>query len=157
MPTKHISAELMTTGGKDGGKHWTQAEVESRKAAADMVKRKDRVSLRAPEWLSAEALRIWNRTKKHAAGLDLLDNLDVEMLAIYCDAVAQYRAESKQLSIPWEEGAMDRSEKIKSIQSWARIVSSYAEKLGFTPSGRARLVKKRADEMADDKFGHEFD
>ena len=71
MPTKHIAAELMTTGGKDGGKHWTQAEVELRKAAADMVKRKDRVSLRAPEWLSAEALfnsgtrprsmqRVWN-------------------------------------------------------------------------------------------------
>jgi P27 family predicted phage terminase small subunit len=119
-----------------------------------MVKRKTRVWLRAPEWLSVEAFKVWKKVKRQAAGLDLLDNLDAEMLAVYCDAVVQYREEAarlKRMEVP--EG---RSDLVKSVQSWARLIASYAEKLGFTPTGRARLVKKRADELKDD-FGDEFD
>jgi P27 family predicted phage terminase small subunit len=149
----------MTPGGKDGGKHWTRAEVESRQAAQEMTKRKTKVRLIAPDWLSPAALEIWKKVKKQVVGLDLLDNLDTEMLAIYCDAVAQYRVETEKLRrFTREDGeVIDRGDMIKAVQSWARIVSTYAEKLGFTPSGRARLIKKRAEEIERDRFGDEFD
>ncbi len=40
MPTKTVSVETMGVGRKGGGKHWTDAEVAARQAAADKLKRK---------------------------------------------------------------------------------------------------------------------
>lgn len=148
MPTNHVSAEKMDPGGKSGGKHWTKAEVESRKAAAEMVKRKAPVVLRAPKWLSREAKKVWNQVKKEVADLDLLDNLDTHTLAVYCDAVIKYQDLSQKEILSDDD--------VKLMQSWARIIAGYADKLGFTPAARARLVKKKADEILDE-FGQEFD
>lgn len=123
--------------GLDGvGRHWTQAEVDARQAATDNLTRKTKVVLRCPSWLTPSARVVWNRVKKQAAEFEMIDDLDVDMLAIYCDAVAQYQ-ETRE-------------------QSWARIVASYADKLGLTPSARARLAQKRAAEVVDE-FGDEFD
>ena len=38
---------------------------------------------------------------------------------------------------------------IKAMQAWSRIIVSYAEKLGLTPGGRARLAKRKAEKMLD--------
>lgn len=157
MPTNHVSADLMQIGAKGGGKHWTKAEVEAREKAAEMTKRKTRVNLRAPEWLSEEALAVWKKVRKKAAGLDLFDNLDAEVLAMYCDAVVQYQQAQMDLKERHYELPVDRNQAVRNVQAWARLVLAYAEKLGFTPTGRARLVKRRADELAEDKFGSEFD
>ncbi len=47
-------------------------------------------------------------------------------------------------------------DKIKLMQSYARLVAQYADKLGFTPAARARLAKKRSEEPVDG-FANEFD
>lgn len=157
MPTKVVSVDKMAVGGRNGGKHWTKAEVESRKAAAEGVQRKTRVTLRIPEWLSPEARRVWYRIRKQTTGLDLLDNLDTEMLAVYCDAVANYQLTTTRLVIENDKGEMVSNEEvIKAAQAWSRIIASYADKLGFTPAARARLVKRKADEIIDE-FGEAFD
>ncbi len=151
MPTKAVKTDVMSAGGKAGGKHWTAAEIAARQSAEDGVRRGTRVVLRAPDWLSEEALKVWRKVRRQAAGLDLLDNLDGEMLAIYCDAVVKYREASAKMS----KGDVTDDD-IKALQAWARLVSTYADKLGFTPAARARLVKKKADEILD-SFGSEFD
>jgi len=157
MPTNHVAAELMAVGAKSSGKHWTRAEVEARQAAAAGMKRKGRVSLRAPEWLSDEARKVWARVRKQSAGLDILDNLDAEMLAIYCDAVANYKLTATKMVITNAEGDfIGREETIKAAQAWARVVAAYADKLGLSPAARARLAKRKADEP-EDGFGNEFD
>lgn len=157
MPTKHVSADVMDVGRKGGGKHWTKKEIEARQAADEMVTRKTRVNMRAPIWLGDEAKEVWKKVRKKAAGMDLLDNLDAEVLAMYCDAVVQYQDAQKNFRDKPPLEAIDRNQAIRNIQSWSRLVLTYAEKLGFTPTGRARLVKKRADELVNDKFGDEFD
>ena len=144
----------MGVGKKNGGKHWTKAEVDARLAAAEGMKRNSRTSLRAPHWLSEEAHKVWAKVRKQTYGLELLDNLDAEMLAIYCDAVVKYREASKELANL--ETALPIDERIKAVQAWARLVATYADKLGFTPAARARLVKRKADDMLD-QFGEEFD
>lgn len=161
MPTAHVSAENMAVGKKNSGKHWTRAEVDARQAAADAAKRKTRVVLTMPDWLSADAQTIWKKVRRQAAGLEILDNLDAEMLAIYCDALAKYKVISQQI----EFGATDENgqplpqeDLIKSAQAWARLAAGYAEKLGFTPAARARLAKKKADDLLkvnpfDEAFG----
>jgi P27 family predicted phage terminase small subunit len=146
----------MEIGKKGSGKHWTAAQVQARQEAEEGITRKTKVRMKAPDWLTPEALLIWKRIQRQTKGLQLLDNLDENMLAIYCDTVIKY----KQLSIPKidETGKpeMLTSEGIKSLQAYARLLSGYADKLGLTPSGRARLAKKEADEKLDG-FGEEFD
>jgi phage terminase small subunit len=121
---------------ESGGRHWTKAEIEARQAAANELTRDTALILRCPTWLSAEARKVWNRVKKQAAAFNLLDELDIDMLAIYCDVVAKYQ-ETRD-------------------PTWARLASSYADKLGLTPSARAKLAQKRAVEVVDE-FGEEFD
>ena len=87
-------------------------------------------------------------TQRLNASNDLLDVLDTELLAVYCDAYVQYMV-TAQIRIK-------SADDIKELQAWSRIIHAYAEKLGFTPSARARLVKKIAGEQQD-KFGKQFD
>lgn len=152
MATKTVAAETMTVGRKGGGKHWTTSEVESRKEAADKLKRKETVTLQPPAWLGAEALIIWHAKIEQVNGLkaanELLDVLDTELLAVFCDATVRYQDCAQ---IPKKT-----SDDIKELQAWSRILKDYAEKLGFTPNARARLVKKIA-EKGQDNFGSKFD
>lgn len=152
MPTKPISASVMTPGGAAGGKHWTKAEVEERRAAAESMKRKSKVALVTPKWLSMEARAVWRQVRYRLKGIDLLDNLDTEMLAVYCDAYVHYRSASKMLA----KQLSPDPDKVKELQAWARIMAMYADKLGLTPGGRARLAKRKAEKRAD-KFGDRFD
>ena len=91
---------------------------------------------------------IWHRVTASVKGIDLLDNMDTEILALYCDAVSNYQVLSQK-----ETKTVDD---VKALQAYSRISISYADKLGLTPSARARLVKKHADKVLD-KFGDEFD
>ena len=142
----------MEVGKKGGGKHWTQAEIDARQDAADGLKRKTQISLKPPSWLSKEARSIWDEKVRQVNGLnaanDLLDVLDTESIAVYCDAVIQYQTVARKKKKTPDD--------IKELQAWARIISVYAEKLGFNPSARARLVKKIAAEKQDN-FGSKFD
>ena len=95
------------------------------------------------------ALAEWDQIMKDVKDIDLLDNLDAQILAVYCDALVQYRLVTVR--------SPKSTDDIKELQAWARIISTYADKLGFTPGARARLVKKRADEKKKDKFGSKFD
>ena len=135
----------------DGGKHWTKSEIESRERAESGMRRST-VRLRKPEWLTEDALKVWERTRKNAVAIGIIDNLDAEMLAVYCDVVVKYGKLSKTVT---SDDAID-PDKIKLLQSYARLIAQYADKLGFTPAARARLAKKKADESRDG-FGDEFD
>jgi P27 family predicted phage terminase small subunit len=140
-------------------KHLTNRELETRAKAEKGLARKTRVSLRAPDWLSPEARKIWDGLKRKLRKVDLLDNLDAELLAVYCDAQAQYQALSKRISLGgtlneatgelWEQAP---DELVKQAQSWARLIAGYAEKLGLSPQARARLAKKKAEAEPVDEF-----
>lgn len=138
----------MQVGKKGGGKHWTKKEIEAREAAAAEMERAEPLEITPPSWLSKAALVVWREAIELAKDVKLLDKLDTQALAVYCDTVADYsfRSAKKRKTVE------DR----KLLQSSARIIAQYADKLGFTPSARARLVKKRAEENKDD-FGEKFD
>jgi P27 family predicted phage terminase small subunit len=146
MPTKPVSAEVMKSG--ESSKHWTKAEIKAREESEALVKDKNKKGLYAPSWLSKDAKNIWKRITKSVQNIELLNNIDTEILAMYCDAYAEYKKISQQ--------KIKSTDDIKAMQAYSRIVISYAEKLGLTPSARARLVKKQADKVLD-KFGEKFD
>jgi phage terminase small subunit len=126
-----VAAATMQVGKKGKGKHWTKAQVDARQSAAEGLTREKPSKVTPPDWLSKDALEVWRRKLQEVAGLkaseELLDVLDREMLAVYCDAYVQYQETAQN-----------------------------ADKLGFNPSARARLVKKIADEKDKDKMS-QFD
>lgn len=138
----------MEVGKKGRGRHWTQAEVDARKRASEELLRTKPVDLRPPDRLVKEELVVWYWAIDQAKDVRLFDNLDVETLAVYCNAVVEY----------WRMARMKRrsAERVQQHQAWARIIAQYADKLGFNPSARARLIKKKVDEKLDE-FGKKFD
>lgn len=132
--------------------HRTKAERAARSAAESELRRK-RVNLRAPDWMSDDAREIWERTKRQLKAFELLDNVDAEMLAIYCDACAHYQTITKLMRQVSEDGKpMATSDQVKEMQAWSRIVLAYAEKLGISPTARARLARRKAVAQEPDEL-----
>jgi phage terminase small subunit len=153
MPTNAVSVATMKVGKKGGGKHWTEKEVSARAQAAADLERKDDAKITPPVWLSRAAREVWKKKIAEIQGLnagnELLDALDSEVLALFCDAVVMYQKIAKKRRLKVDDH--------KLMQTYMLRILGYSERLGFTPGARARLVKKRADSGEKDPFGEMFD
>jgi phage terminase small subunit len=138
MPTPVKANEVIQNG---GGKHWTKEQLAAREQAANLIKRKKPKTINAPASLSTGAKAVWKRVLNSVEGIDLLDNMDTELLEAYCETVAKSRALSKKATLDADE--------TKAYQAYVRIIKSLANELGLSPASRARLVKKKADEIED--------
>lgn len=144
-------------------KHLTNAEKQARLMEQNSMSR-EKVKLSAPKYIKDDdvANGYWKTTIKRMKTLTLLDDLDSETLAMYCQILSR----RDMLSAGWREGmgaatqyedplmklgaigALD--EMLRRLEAQERLALQYAEKLGLTPSGRVRLAKKRAEERAID-------
>lgn len=153
MATRTVAARTMGVGKKRGGKHWTEKEIAAREAAARAFERNDKTAIKPPIWLSKDAQKIWDKKVAEIAGLaggkDMLDALDSEVLALFCDGVSRYKkiADKPRLS----------KDDHRILQTYMRRILEYSERLGFTPGARTRLIKRNADEPPKDEFGEKFD
>lgn len=127
-------------------KHQTLQEKESRKKEEERMKRTE-VRLSAPDKVrrDAAAKKYWNRYVREIRELELLDNLDADMLGSYCMILA--RLDRIQEMLGDGEPDMDVVTKLESTE---RNALAYAQKLGLTPESRARLAKRRAEELPED-------
>lgn len=145
-------------------KHLTKAEIAEREAAEaqQMPARK----LKKPKLITQDkaALKHWNRIVRDMQGLDILDVLDTDALAIYCAKLAR-RDDLQAQYLAWrdryDEDPVNATLKVMiglsdSLQSVERDVLSYANKLGLTPESRARLAKRLAEQDEDDPDGDLF-
>ncbi len=163
MPANIVALENMR-------KHLTPAERAAR-AAAEQALTRTKVRLVAPKYIKDDpaALTYWRSIVRRMETITLLDDLDAEMLAAYCQILSRRDALSKS----WREGtdaakgcedpALQLAligrldDTLKRLEAQERLAIQYAERLGLTPSGRVRLAKKRAEEKQldpdDDLYG----
>ncbi len=143
----------MKIGKKGGGKHWTSKEVEARESAAADYQRTDGSIITPPDWIDGEAKKLWEKKIAEVAGLnastELLDALDAEVLALFCESVILYRHISRKKRLKTDDH--------KLMQTYMLRIQGFSERLGFTPGARARLIKKRAEGKEKDTFGELFD
>lgn len=142
MPTPAQGTQVIIYNRGNGtGKHYTLAEIEKRKAEEDRLKRKC-VKLKIPAFLKDRAcdaaLKIWKEIVREGSEIELFDNVDARVLANFCRYQALFEEEARK-NFP------DR----KRLDSYGKQALSYAEKLGLTPTARARLVIKRANAAQD--------
>ena len=149
-----IDFSKMQIGRKGGGKHWTKNEVEAREQAAAKVKRKKKVNLKMPKWLNEEAQAVWKKTIQDMKAFEVLDKVDEDVLAAYCDAVARHKELSEMIrqkgyTIYNASGSLAEAPWVKTQLSYARLIVQYSDKLGLNANSRARLARKIAQEEVD--------
>lgn len=156
-------------------KNLTKAERTAREEAeAAVLPERTAVKLKAPAYVRNDktAAKYWRGILKRMEGISLLDDLDTEILAVYCSMLsrrdttqalfASLLAEAEADELDGEArvailGKMD-SLMVK-LQGQERSILQYADKLGLTPAGRVSLARKRAAKAAgevgedDDLFG----
>lgn len=148
-------------------KNMTQSEIDARLAAEEEVlpQRKE-VCLKKPKLMGKDpaAGRYWRVVLQRMEGLQILDDLDSEALGVYCSMLSRFERIVKQaaaLSQRIEDmDGLEPKDLVKLVESTnslegktqalERNLLQYAEKLGLTPSGRARLAAKRAAAPIDD-------
>ena len=123
-------------------KHLTNAEKAARQAAEEAYLPNRKAKLKMPEAVKDDeaAASYWRSILKRMKGTGILDDLDAEILGIYCLGLSR----------------RDQLTEIKPLLTLEKQLLAYADKLGLTPESRVRLARKRAaqeTEAIDPLFG----
>ena len=142
----------------------TKAEIEKRKKAEEkLTPNKDKI--KCPSWLDKEAKKEWKRIYKELEELNLLTNVDITALAIYCDAYSKYIQANKEIAEKGmfveytnKYGATNTIENpaVNAAKKYAEIIRKMCSEFGLTPSARAKLTLPKTEEEVDpitEKFG----
>lgn len=112
----------------------TKSEIEARKAAEAKIKpNADKVT--PPSWLSNDAKEIFNKSVEELIQVELITNVDVEQLAVYSRAVAEFAKESQK----------DEPDETK-LDKLSKQIKSWSIEFGLTPSSRAKLAMPKEEE-----------
>ena len=146
-PTKALSAM---------SKNLTSDEKDARLAAeASVNPDRGEIVLKKPSWLTGRGKKYWDSILERMDGTAILDDLDAEMLAIYCAQLQErdaLQADLKRARSPGdgEEPDMELILALtKQLNAKDAKIRDYASELGCTPSGRVRLAQKRAAKAAE--------
>lgn len=147
MPTPVKALDNMT-------KHLTQAEIEAR-AQAEAVSLPTR-QVKRPQRIGKDpaAKRYWTQTLKDMDGIGILDALDANALAIYCEKCArrdELQEFYRSLRASYQEDPETATIKLMikldaEIKGSEDAILTYASKLGLTPESRNRLAKRQAEQ-----------
>jgi P27 family predicted phage terminase small subunit len=134
-------------------KNLTDAERAAREQAeSEVMPARDSVRLAQPALMTndAAAKKYWKNILSRMEGYSILDDLDSDTLGIYCVMLSRYDGLCKDLRAARADPEMaERADSINTkLQRLEGSILQYADKLGLTPSGRARLAQKRAEKLA---------
>lgn len=146
MPTPAKTLSAMS-------KHLTNDEAAGRLSAeASVNPDRGEVMLKKPPWLSGRGKKYWKSILSRMQGTAILDDLDAEMLAIYCAQLQERDALQTDLKKARSEDAPDMElilSLTKQLNAKDAKIRDFASDLGCTPSGRVRLAQKRASGAAE--------
>lgn len=146
MPTPAKTLDAMS-------KNLTNDEKAARlEAEGSVIPDRGEVVLKKPPWLTGRGKKYWDSILVRMEGTAILDNLDAEMLAIYC-AQLQER-DMLQADLKTARGAEEPDMELilsitKQLNAKDAKIRDFASDLGCTPAGRVRLAQKRASAAAE--------
>lgn len=148
----------------NGRKNLTKKEIEARREAEQRIK-PQATKVRPPTWLCKDGKKEFRRIAKELLEVDLITNVDVDALALYCDAYVDY---IKCTAIIEEEGLMvEYTNKAaetnrvphplmtKKKQLYDQM-KSLAGEFGLTPSSRAKIAIPRQEKKEPTEFEKAF-
>ena len=137
-------------------KNLTKAEIREREEQEARIKL-DNNGLKAPAYLSEAAKIEFTRVVEEASKIGILDNLDLSILAIYCNAYSQYQEIIEQLQ---EQEKSHRyitkdykvSPLINAQDKVIKQIMSCSSKLGLATTDRLKLVVPIKEENQTNKY-----
>lgn len=147
-----------------GKKHLTKAEIDQRTKAEQSLK-PGTDKIRPPSFLDDKGRKEWNRVVKELKALDLITNLDVVALAMYCDAYSKYVTATEDIkkngltiihknTAGFENRVANPA--IQTSQKYAQQILKFCTEFGLTPSSRLRLVVPEKEQKKQTEFEKKF-
>lgn len=138
----------------------TKAEIKRRQTNEEKLK-PNTDSIRAPSWLDEKALEEWERIAGELEELELLTNVDLSILAIYCDAYSKYllateTIESQGMFMEYTNkgGATNVIEhpSVKAQIKYSDLMRKIGIEFGLTPASRAKIAIRQPGDEPTNKF-----
>lgn len=137
-------------------KNLTKAEIEQKQEQEERIKI-DRENLTAPNYLTEKAKAEFERVVREAKKIEIFDNLDLSILAIYSSAYAQY------LEITEEIQKMDQAYRyitednkisplINAQDKIIKQIMTCSSKLGLATTDRLKLIVPKKEEGTTNKY-----
>ena len=136
----------------------TKAEIKARQEAEESFKPGiDKIEL--PTWLDKEGKKEWKRIAKDLEELNILTNVDITALGMYCDAYSKYQLATKKIN---EEGMfIEYTNKagatniiehpaVKAQVKYADLIKKLCSEFGLTPSARAKITLPKLEENKEE-------
>lgn len=138
-----------------------KAERQAREEGEAKIKI-DAENLVAPEWLTGEAQKEFNRVVSEARKIDYLDNLDLSVLAVYCDNYARYVNAATHLNNDGlvnvtDSGYATPSPYMSILNQSAKNIFTCSSKLGLAITDRLKLIVPKAAEKPKNKYAKFLD
>lgn len=131
----------------------TKKELHKRaKNEQNMIVAHDKVT--PPAWLDTGAKNTFKEVANYLVEAQIVNNLDVTALAIYCDTYYDYKACKRQIK---KNGYMIKGKinpYVKEKRNDAILLDKYGRQLGLTPQARVSLAIHidTDDKGGDDEF-----
>lgn len=127
-------------------------ELKRRAAIEDKLKMKaDKI--RAPGWLDKDAKKVFNFLKKELLSIELIENPDVYLLAMYAYWFSEHKILQAQASLYQAEHPEEIGNPlIKQLDTCSKNIRSFGLDLGLSPASRAKLAIKLAQDEGDDDW-----
>lgn len=137
-------------------KNLTKAEIEQKQEQEERIKI-DRENLTAPKYLTEKAKVEFERVVREAKKIEIFDNLELSILAIYSSAYAQY------LEITEEIQKMDQAYRyvtednkisplINAQDKIIKQIMTCSSKLGLATTDRLKLIVPKKEEGTTNKY-----
>ena len=136
----------------------TKAEIEARQQAEEQFK-PNTDNINPPAWLDLVAKKEWNRIAKELEELNILTNVDIAALGMYCDAYSKYQLATEKINkegmfIEYtnKAGATNMIEHpaVKAQVKYADLIKKLCSEFGLTPSARAKITLPRQHEEKEE-------
>lgn len=144
-------------------KHLTGAEISARQQAeAETIPDRQANLSKPPKGVTGAAGKYWRTIVARMDGVRLCDDLDRDVLGIYCQQLARRDKLQKLLEAALAEcgkaetsaaqlEVFGRLEALTGkVDKLEKSILAYADRLGLTPQSRVRLAKSRADAVQED-------
>ena len=111
----------------------------------------------APPWLDEEAAEEFERVVSEARAIDLFDNLDLTVLAIYADNYSRYMKAAEKMKnfgmvIETDDGKKIISPYVVIADKAATQIQKCSAKLGLATTDRLKLIVPTKKEEKPNKF-----
>ncbi len=111
-----------------------------------------REELVAPNWLDNIAKEEFERITNETGQIDILDNLDLGILAIYCNAYSSYLSVTKKIGKNFLNEKDGLNSLVLAQEKYVKQIMQCSTRLGLATTDRLKLIVPTKAETKENKF-----